>query len=371
MRILFVAGGTGGHIFPCLAIKKEIEKFLESSHLPLKFEAFFLISGNLKPIEEELKKSRAKFAKLPEIKLRRYFSLKNFLDLFKIPFCFLKTFFYLWILMPDLIFSKGGSSSWIVVAVGYFLGIPIILHESDWEPGWSNRISSIFAKRVLISFKDTAEFFNSKKVVHSGLPLREKFVNPKFEKNLIPLLGDRKTVIFLGGSQGAEQLNELLINAILKYTDNFEIIHVCGATHFRELNLLSRGILTKERLKYYHLYPFLDEERLAFAIFKSDLAVVRGGGGTLFELAALGKPAIILPLAGSANDHQRKNAYFFKEKGGAIVLEGENLTPNFLFAKVKDVLQNKKMLEKMSQAMRELGTQQGARIAIKTILEYI
>jgi UDP-N-acetylglucosamine--N-acetylmuramyl-(pentapeptide) pyrophosphoryl-undecaprenol N-acetylglucosamine transferase len=371
MRILFVAGGTGGHIFPCLAIKKEIERTLERLRLPLKFEALFLISGSVKSVEEELKKNQIKFSKIPEVKFRRYFSLENFLDFFKLPFCFLKSLFYLWISMPDLIFSKGGSSSWIVVLIGYFLGIPIILHESDWEPGWSNRISSIFAKKILTSFKDTSEFFNPKKVVYSGLPLREKFLNPKFEKDLIPLVGDRKTVLFLGGSQGAQLINELLINAILKYTDNFEIIHICGDIHFRELNLLSRGILTKERLKYYHLYPFLEEEKLAFTMLRSDLAVVRGGGGTLFELAALGKPAIILPLEGSANDHQRKNAYFFREKGGAIVLEGENLTPNFLFAKVKDIIQNKKMLAKMSQAMKQLGTQEGTRIALKTIFEYI
>lgn len=370
MVILFTGGGTGGHIFPCVAIKKEMEKIL-NAYLPNIAPQFrFLFTGRV--IKEELKAADIKCTRIVEVKWRRYFSFKNFLDILKTPLLFLQTALYLWFFMPDLIFSKGGPSSWAAVFIGWLCRIPAIIHESDIIPGASNKISSIFSKKILISFEETKKFFPKKKVEFTGHPLREKLINPpKNPRRIFNLEGTRKVLLFMGGSQGAQQINELFIETIYKYLAHFEIIHICGPENFKELNILSRGLLDEKQRRYYHLYPYLDEERLSAAISIADFIITRAGAGTIFEIAALGKPSLIIPLESSAKDHQSKNAYFFKKKGAAIVIEGENVKANFVFERVRQVLEEKRLLQNLSKNAQGLSKKEATQKVAKILLETI
>lgn len=159
IRICLTGGATGGHFFPLIFVAREIKKIAKKDNLNIKF--FYL---GIKPFKEEiLKREGIDIYLLPEVKLRKYFSLKNLIDFFKFPFSFIIAFYYLFRFMPDIIFSKGGPSSLSVVLSGWLLAIPIFIHESDSIPGLTNKISSKFAKKIFLAFSEAQKYFNQKK----------------------------------------------------------------------------------------------------------------------------------------------------------------------------------------------------------------
>jgi len=369
MRILFTGGGTGGHIFPILAVKREIENLAkEVSISPL----FKFIGGTIeKRILEEVKREKIQVKKIISVKWRRYFSLKNFIDILKFPFSFIQALIEVWLFMPDVIFSKGGPGSLPVVIVGWLYQIPVIVHESDSVPGVSNKISSFFSKKIAISFKESEKFFPKKKTILTGHPIRQGLFEGSIEeaKRFFNLTGERKVILFLGGSQGAKKINSVLIDAIYKYVEKYEIIHICGPKNIKNVELLTKGILKKEQRRYYHLYPYLNEKGMALAYKAADIVVSRAGAGVIFETAALEKPVILLPLKGGAQDHQVKNAYYFARYGGGIVIEEINITPNFIFGRVTQLIENQKLYEQMKKNCKKLAKPEAAREVAKIILE--
>lgn len=350
MRVLFTAGGTGGHIFPIIAVKREIDNLLAKirENLPPDYpEELFeneyrFIGGNIGSKKEFLEKENIFTKEINAPKWRRYFDLQNFIDILKAPICLLQALFWVWYFMPDIIFSKGGPGSFFVVFAGWFYGIPVILHESDSVLSKTNKFSLPFAKRVAISFKETENFIkNKKKVFFTGHPVRQELQNGSIERareDFKIKSTQRKIILVMGGSQGAQQINYVIIDAIFKYIKEFEIIHICGENNFRELDLLIRALLDEVEREYYHLYPFLEEEKLKNAYAIADLVISRGGAGALFEIAAVQKPSIIIPLSGSASDHQELNAQIFGDMGCGLVIEKDNVFPNIVFSAVKEIL---------------------------------
>jgi UDP-N-acetylglucosamine--N-acetylmuramyl-(pentapeptide) pyrophosphoryl-undecaprenol N-acetylglucosamine transferase len=372
MKIVFTGGGTGGHIFPIIAIARELRRIAANE----KLEIYYL--GPKDEFGEVLLSQEGiKVKNILAGKIRRYFNFssifQNIFDIvFKIPLGIFQSFGWLLFKNPDLIFSKGGFGSFPVVFSGWILGIPIFLHESDISPGLANRILSKFALEIFISFPNT-EYFSPKKIYLVGNPIRKEILEGEKEeaRRIFQISGEKKVVLILGGSQGAQRINEKVLEVLPDFLKEFEIIHQCGDKNYNQIKLMTDGLLKEDFKKYYHLFGFLSENQLKLAYAISDLIISRAGSGSIFEIAALAKPSILIPLSEAAQDHQIKNAYAFKESGATIVIEEANLTPRFFLERIKFILQNPKEIEKMSQAAKEFSKPLAAKIIASYISEYL
>ena len=368
MKILFTGGGTAGHLFPIIALVREIRK------LGLDLDFFYLGPkdefGSILLSQEGIKIKRILAGKI-----RRYLGWKSILQnifdiLFKVPLGFIQSFFHVFFLAPDLIFSKGGYGSVSSVLTGWLLQVPIFLHESDVAPGLANRFLSKFTPEVFVSFSvSQTEYFSEKKMVSLGNPIRKEILegSPEKAKKLFNLQGEKPLILVLGGSQGSQKINDMVLAILPEILANFELIHQTGYKNFKEVEAEAKVIITKELEKYYHPFPFLKEIELKQAYQVAELVVSRAGSGSIFEIAAVGKPAILIPLDNAAQNHQVKNAYAYAESGACLVMEEVNLTPHFFLEKIKFLFSRPEELQKMAQKAREFSQPDSA----KTIAEYI
>jgi len=388
-KLLFAGGGTYGHIYPIIAIIREIKKLKKEE------VNFFYLGPKDKAAQNFLLKEGVKVKTLIAGKFRRYFGpsaiIQNFFDIFlKFPIGFFQAFFYLSFLAPDLIFSKGGYGSLPSTLAGFLLGIPVFLHESDIRPGLANRISAKFSSKIFVSFpvgenksstlprgliprsKVLDKQFPEKKVILTGNPIRQELAGGSKEraKIIFNLTYEKPVILVFGGSQGSRRLNNLLIQILPEILAEFELIHQSGPQNFKEVRKLTdeQFIKNKTLKKYYHLFPFLEEEELKQAYAASDLIVSRAGSGSIFEIASQGKPSILIPLPESAQEHQVKNAYAYAKNGAAIVIEEANLSPSFLLEKLKHLMSEPKELEKMKKAAKEFAKPRAAEVIAEYIL---
>jgi len=370
-KIVFTGGGTGGHVFPIIAVAREMQK--ESSNI----EYFYVgVKDDFSSIFLPQEGIKTKF--VLGGKMRRYFNFiaffQNLLDLFvKIPIGFLQSFFILFFLMPDVIFSKGGYGSLGTVIAGSILRIPIFMHESDISPGLANRICSNFSSKIFISFppKET-DYFPLKKMIYVGNPVREELLsgNKESAKQIFNLQTEKPLVLILGGSQGSGRVNEVLLGILPEMVKDFEIIHQAGEKNLKPIKDEAETFLSPETKSYYHLFSFLSETQLRHAYAASDFIVSRSGSGAIFEIAAAGKPSLLIPLPESAQNHQVRNAYNFAKTGACIVLEESNLTPHFFLEKIKDLFSSGQN-EKMAEKAKEFSKPKAANNISQFLLEYL
>ena len=358
MRILFTGGGSGGHIFPIIAVRQAFNALIELPENDREINFYYL--GPDKFARENLDKEKIETRFILSGKLRRYFNLRGPIDFIKLIIGIIQSFFYLFIWMPDIIFSKGGYGSIPVVFVGWVYRIPIIIHESDSMPGMANRFLAKFAKKIIISFPASKEGFgkHQSKTILIGNPIRRELLDGNAEKGrqIFKISSTKPVLLILGGSQGAQKINEIVLNTLPRLLEIAEIIHISG--EFDYDNVLKE---TNETVKNstYHLYKFLNAEELKHAYVLASLIINRAGAGSIFEIAACGKPSILIPLPGAAADHQRKNAYDFANtnsqtgEGRAIILDQGNLTPNIFLEEISKLLNNPEKLKIMGQKAKE------------------
>jgi|SRR3989344_2474979 len=368
MKIVFTGGGSGGHIFPLISIIRELRR-ISGKHID-----FYYIGPKDELSFIYFSQEDVKIIKIAGGKMRRYFSFQNIIDIFlKIPFSFFQSLFYLAFMNPALVLSKGGEGSIAVTFAAKILGINIFLHESDVLPGLSNQKTSRWAKKIFTSFEKT-EYFEPKKCILVGNPIREAILGGDIEtaKELFSITLTKPVLLVLGGSQGAQAINDFVLNSINTVLEDYEVIHVAGRKNYEEVTKESQVSIHDNFKKYYHLYDFLEEEKLKHAYQIADLIIARAGSGLIFEIAALGKPSILIPLSSeSSNNHQAKNAYTYEKMGACIVIEQDNLTPHFFLDNVKMLFLNKEKLASMKQAALLFAKPLAAKTIAREILEYL
>ncbi|MFH1575745.1 MAG: UDP-N-acetylglucosamine--N-acetylmuramyl-(pentapeptide) pyrophosphoryl-undecaprenol N-acetylglucosamine transferase [Candidatus Nealsonbacteria bacterium] len=372
MKILFTGGGTAGHIFPIIAVVRELRK--------MGSQAQFFYAGPKDDFGEiVLSQEDIKIKWVLAGKIRRYLSFKSILQnivdvLFKTPLGFLQAFFYVFSLAPDLIFSKGGYGSLATVMAGQILQVPIMLHESDVVPGLANRFLGKFANQVFVAFPEAqTEYFSEKKMISVGNPMRIELLSGSKEKakEYFDLTGEKPIILVLGGSQGAQAVNDLLLAILPQLLSDFEVIHQTGSKNLAQLKAEAKVVISNELGLRYHPIGFLKEVELRDAFKASDLVVSRAGSGSIFEIAACQKPSILIPLSSSAQDHQLKNAYAYAQNKATIVLEEANLTPRFFLEKIKYLFANPDELQKMSQKASEFSRPDSAKVLAQYIIKYL
>ncbi len=372
MKILFTGGGTGGHIFPIIAIAREIRKMSQSQNIRL-----FYIGPRDDFASILLSQEGIGVKTIWAGKIRRYLTPTSFIQnlfdvLVKIPIGIIQSFVYIFLLAPDLILSKGGFGSVPPVLTGWILQTPIFLHESDVAPGAANRFLNRFASKIFASFPQT-EYFKPSKMIAVGNPIRREMLQESkaVAQELFKLTGEKSVILFLGGSQGAQRINDEILEVLPELLTEFEVIHQTGIKNFKQIRAEARVVISKDLEKYYHPFPFFKEQELEKAYRLADLVVSRAGSGSIFEIAAFGKPSILVPLPEAAQDHQFKNAYNYAKNGACHVLEEENFTSHFFLERLKFLFSHPQELNKMSQAAQAFAKPEAATTLAKYIIEYL
>ena len=369
MKILLTGGGSGGHFYPLIAVTRSIFKIAESERIA-KIEMFF--AADHPQNKDLLLKEGIKFIKVSAGKLRRYFSILNFSDSLKTFFGIFKAFFTLYKILPDVIFGKGGYSSFPILLAAKILRIPVVIHESDSMPGMVTKWAGKWAKKIIVSFPETAKFFDKERVMVSGNPIRIQVLGGNEAEALLHfnLEAGVPVILIMTGSLGAEKINEAVLDALPELLADYQIIHQSGDKNFKDVEGRARIILENLPLKHrYHPFPFLDEGSLKNAGKVASLVVSRAGAGTIFEIAAWGLPSIIIPIRYSAQDHQRENAYSYARNGACEILEEPNLTPHILLAQVKKILSNEEKKKTMSLAAKSFARPDAGDIIAREIIK--
>ena len=375
MKILFTGGGTGGHIFPIIAIVREIRR-IQAEQGRGNFEFFYI--GPKDDYSKVLLTSEGiKVKGILAGKIRRYYTKKSFLNnfidiVFKTPIGFIQSFFHIFFLAPDLIFSKGGYGSVPSVVAGWTLATPIFLHESDIVPGISNRKLSRFAMEIFTSF-DRTEYFPSDKMVLVGNPTRKDLLDGSKDqgKQIFAITGEKPVILVLGGSQGAQRINDMILAGLPKILQHFEIIHQTGDKNLKQVKSEAEALNIQELGKYYHMVPFLKEIELSHAYQVCDLVVSRAGAGIIFEIANMGKPSILIPLPESAQKHQAKNAHAYSEAGATLVITQQDLDPLFLLERLTNLCFSSSKMKDMSEKAKEFSKPYAARVIAGYIVDFL
>lgn len=368
MRILFTAGGTGGHVFPIIAVIRELKQIAEEDRI-LDLELFYM--GPQDFGQEQLIAEEVTIVPIMSGKIRHYLSLQNITDFFKVIGGIFQAIWNMFLITPDVIFSKGGYGAFPAVVAAAVLRIPLIIHESDAIPGKVNKFAGHFAKRIGVAFTGAAAFFPEKKVAIVGIPIRKRVLggNRDIARENLEISSDLPIIGIIGGSQGASRLNDATLGILKELTEHYEILHQTGPKNFQDVTQEASVILEFGHKERYHAFEFLDEAGLRDFYVTSDLVISRSGASSIFEIAAWGKPSILIPIHNSAQDHQRKNAYEYAAAGACIVIEEPNLSPHVLMAEIKKVLDNPELLAHMGTAAQKFSRIDAAELIAREILK--
>ncbi|MGL4981742.1 MAG: UDP-N-acetylglucosamine--N-acetylmuramyl-(pentapeptide) pyrophosphoryl-undecaprenol N-acetylglucosamine transferase [Treponemataceae bacterium] len=357
--IAFTGGGTGGHIYPGLAIAdffKSSSATVTNSTAEKAVDFSIIWIGNNSGIDKTIVSKSASvdiFCSIPCGKLRRYFSFQNFFDFFKVILGFFSSFFILLRYRPAFLFSKGGFVSVPPCFAARLLKIPVYTHECDFSPGLATRLNAKVAKTIFLSYEQTKKFFNPNNLhlIVTGNPIRQAFYSADKQKGLdflqISHNEQKPILLILGGSGGAKQINDLIIENISWLCERFTIVHQTGK-HFDASVLETSSIKSLIDSKNYLPYEFIFEQ-MCDVLACADIVVTRSGANALWEAAICHKPMLLIPLSGSGTrGDQVENARFFAQQKAAFVLEAnqvnsEKLQESLLL--MKDKTQRQKLID--------------------------
>lgn len=375
LRIGFTGGGTGGHIYPLLAVADSVKEKLSQSGTDFKFYYF----GAPGQYAQEFISRNFKIVRIIPFKVRRYMSLSNVVDAIKFPASVIQAFVKMLFVMPNIIFSKGGTGAISVVIAAWFYRIPVFIHESDSIPGLSSKMSFPFSKKVAVSFQKTLDVFSGEKVALTGNPVRPFLIEPAPDLNsekakkifgfdpLLPL------ILVLGGSQGSRRLNEFMLDNAKNFVGKYQVLHQVGPDNFEEfkneLAVSTEHFIPAERARY-KIVGFMKND-IKEAMIACDLVVSRSGSGAIFEIAVFKKPSILIPLTEAAGNHQFYNAYEYARDGAAVVIEEENLKPDIFFSQLNLILSNKTKYDTMAQAAEKFAKPEAAEIIAQELISMI
>ncbi|KKQ06492.1 MAG: hypothetical protein US25_C0023G0004 [Candidatus Moranbacteria bacterium GW2011_GWE1_36_7] len=365
MRIVLTGGGTGGHLTPLVAVADKLK-------LKLGPEADILYVGSGAKLEKQIMAQEGIPAKfVVSGKMRRYFSFQNFVDFFKVPIGIIQSLWILLRFMPDVIFSKGGYVAVPIVLAAWIYRIPIMIHESDSAPGMANQFLSKFANRIALAYPSAEQYFPKEKVALTGNPVRFQVTegDPIILRKELGFTEARKTLLVLGGSQGSQVINQAIVKILPKLLQHFQVIHQTGEEHLESVVREAGFVGVKVGRDGYWATGFMNANKLRDAFALSDLVISRAGATFIAEIAANGKPAILVPISQSANDHQRMNAYALAQIGAALVLEETNLGEHILIEKIEKIFNDDELRLGMTEKIKTFYHPSAAEVIANGIIE--
>lgn len=352
IKLMLTGGGTGGSVTPLLAVAQKFKNQFPKTE--------FIWLGTIDGPEADLvKKERIEFRAVYSGKWRRYFSIKNILDIFLIIIGFFESLVIIFHEKPDIILSAGSFVSVPVVWAGWILGVPSLIHQQDVVPGLANKLMAPFSRRVTLTFEESEKSFNKKKIIVVGNPCREEILygNKENGRQFFNLEEYLPTVLIIGGGTGALVINNLVKESLDELTKFCQIIHLTGK---------GKGTEIKDNNRY-HVYEFLTKE-MADTFATADLVITRAGMGVLTELSYLAKPTIIIPMPDS---HQEANAEVFKKNEAAVILNQDKLISKKFVLEIKSLLQDGDKLEVLGKNIKEIIPKDAAEKIVEEIVNII
>lgn len=348
MKILLTGGGSGGHFYPLIAIA---EKLIEVSDKQKIVDLKLFYMSNTPYDSRMLFENNIKFVQIPAGKMRIYKSFKNILDLFKTAtglfFGLISVFF----IYPDVIISKGGYTAFPAVFAARILRIPVIVHESDSYPGRLNIWTAKFAKRVAISWPEAINYLPKEKTALTGQPIRKNIINSKPEgaREFFKLESKLPVILVIGGSQGAEKINDIILDVLPEILSRYQIIHQTGINNINGVSSRAKLLMeNNSNISRYRPIAYLNDLDTRMASGAANLIISRAGS-SIFEISSWGLPSIIIPITESNGNHQRKNAYSYARTNACQVIEEGNLTPHLLISEIDKILSNPGKIKQMSE----------------------
>lgn len=346
MKILLTGGGTGGHFYPLIAIAEKLIEVADKQKI-IDLKLYYMSDS---PYDKRLLfENKITFVQVPAGKMRTYFSIQNFFDVFKTAtgafFGLLSMFF----IYPDVVISKGGYAAFPAVLAAKLLRIPVIVHESDSFPGRLNVWTAKFAQEVAISWPEAIEYLPKDKTALTGQPIRKEILkgDPNGALDFFKLKPDLPIILVIGGSLGAEMINNVIVDILPELLSRYQIIHQTGVRNIEDV--MSRAKLLMENnpnMERYHAVPYLNNLATRMAAGCAGLVISRAGSA-IFEIASWGTPSIIIPITNSNGDHQRKNAYNYARTGACEVIEEANLSTHLLVSEIDKLFSSQQKLTQM------------------------
>lgn len=346
MRVIISAGGTGGHIYPALAIINKIKEYEPNSE--------FLYIGTHNRMEKDIiPKYNIPFESIEIYGINR----KNIFKNFKTLTCFIKAKKKCKKLIqdfnPDFVIGVGGYVTGPVISVAHKLGYKTFIHEQNSIPGKANIYLSKFVDEIFVSFKSSIDAFPKSKTVYTGNPCSEEAISKKpIDKKELGFSDYKKLVLFVMGSLGSEKVNNVLYKTMNLIKDkDYEVLFITGVNAYEQMK-------DKEFPSNVHMIPYLDN--LSSVMKKTDLIVSRAGASTLSEIIALNVPSILIPSPYVPNNHQYKNAYDLEKNKAAYLLEEKDLNSNTLINMIDSILNNEVKINEMKKALENMSVKDSA-----------
>lgn len=368
MRIVFTGGGSGGHFYPIIAVAEKIKEVAALKKLlppalyyfgPAPFDERALFELN---IEHQYSSAG---------KLRNYPSIWNYIDMLKTLWGACLALVKLFFIYPDVVFSKGGYASFPTVLAARLLRIPVVVHESDAVMGRTNAWAARFARSVAISYPEAAKTLSHDRVAHTGNPIRQELFRPEKEGafEYLNLEKGVPVLLVLGGSLGAQAINNTVLDALPELLSRYQIIHQTGERNYADIKDRA-GIILEElgHKSRYHSFGLLNILAIRMAYGAADLVITRAGSGVIFETAAAHKPAIIIPIPQDVSRDQSANAFAYARSGAAVVIEQNNLTPHLLSTEINRLFDNPDEMKKMSESAEAFSRPDAARVIAEELI---
>jgi len=365
LRIIIAGGGTGGHLFPGIAIARELKKRCEKVHI-------LFIVGRRKMERDIILKAGFEIRSIDVEGMLGKDLLQMIRAFFKVVISSIQSFFIIRDFKPHLTVGVGGYTSGPVCLMGWFLRIPTAIQEQNSIPGVTNRILAPLVKKVFISFEESKTYFKKGKLFLSGNPIRDELMNPEIfsrrvSKSADEAIKQRFVILVMGGSQGAKAINKAVLSALKELKKVGFLPFVIHQTGSQDL---------KEVIADYHTLG-IDGEVMAFiedmasAYTRADLVICRAGATTIAELAALGKPSILVPYPYATHKHQDVNARSLAAHGGADIILQKDLNGNTLAKKIRMYMEKPDVLKQMSSRALKTGRPEAKEIIVEQLMELI
>ena len=346
MKILLTGGGTGGHFYPLIAIAEKLIEIADKKKI-IDLKLYYM---SVSPYDKRmLFENSITYVQIPAGKMRTYFSIKNFFDMFSTATGMFFGLISMFFIYPDVVISKGGYAAFPAVFAAKLLRIPVIVHESDSYPGRLNVWTAKFAQKVAISWPEAIEYLPKEKTALTGQPIRKNILHGSREgaHEFFKLNSSLPVILVLGGSLGAESINNIFIEILPELLTRYQIIHQTGINNIDDVSSRSKLVMeNNNNITRYVATPSLNNLATRMAAGIADIIISRAGS-QIFEIASWGIPSIIIPRNNSNGDHQRKNAYNYARTGACEVIDETNLTPHVLISEIDKLMNSKEKRDSM------------------------
>lgn len=372
MKIALTGGGTGGHFYPLIAVAEAIEE-LAAKRTLIEPELYYI---GPKPFDfPALHEHDIIHVSSSAGRIRRYFSPLNILSVFATGWGIVTTVVKLFEIYPDVVFSTGGFAAYPTLFAARLLRIPVVMYDADATPGRVSLWSAKFARWIAVAHPDAASKFPESvrgRIARTGHPIRKEIESVAREGGyeFLKLDPSVPTIFVVGGSSGAQALNEAILDALPELVKRYNVVHQTGTANYEETSRIARLVLEHSFYeKRYRAFGLLNTLAMRMAAGISSLIISRAGSGAIFEIASWGIPSILVPIPVDVSHDQTENAYSYARGEAAVIIEQHNLTPHLLIAEIERIVGDPDLRKRMSDAAHAFARPESAKKIAEILID--